>query len=155
MKEERKKERDREREIAMKREECLTLAGWDVAVSPVDPVFIICDVAPWLHIPIRVPAEARVSLHQQRQPGMFGQCCLTVYRGNIPARKHPARSGRLAKVSKEDYLDRVRHPEPRWHRLLLVLCFLGALQAQPSGCCCSLMRASLFRSRRRGSSFCL
>ncbi len=37
----------------------LTLACRDVAVSPVDPVFMICDVAPWLNVPIRVPADTQ------------------------------------------------------------------------------------------------
>lgn len=59
-----KERREKEREEEYRNGNNLTLACGDVAVSPVDPVFIICDVAPRLHIPIRVPAEARVSLHQ-------------------------------------------------------------------------------------------
>lgn len=65
--EERERERPRERERESKEvkwEEFLTLACGDVAVSPVDPVFMVGDVAPGLHIPIRVPAEVRVSPHQ-------------------------------------------------------------------------------------------
>lgn len=52
----------RQREIERRIEEwppCLTLARGDVAVSPVDPVLVICDVAPWLDVPIRVPARQR------------------------------------------------------------------------------------------------
>lgn len=37
----------------------LTLARWDVAVPPVDSVFVVCDVAPRLDIAVGVPAEKR------------------------------------------------------------------------------------------------
>lgn len=48
-----------ERDIERRIEECLTLACGDVAVSPVDPVLVICDVAPRLDVPVRVPARQR------------------------------------------------------------------------------------------------
>lgn len=111
----------------MKWEESLTLACGDVAVSPVDPVFMVGDVAPGLHIPIRVPAEVRGSPHQPTST--WGVLLTDSLRGggaggDIPGGEHQGRSGTLAKVSKADYLDRVSHPPPRWQRLLLVLFFL-------------------------------
>lgn len=36
-----------------------TLTCRDVAVSPVDPIFIFCDVAPRLNVSVRIPAETQ------------------------------------------------------------------------------------------------
>lgn len=44
-------------ESEIKKWQSLTLACRDVTVSPVDPVLMICNVAPRLNIPIRIPAE--------------------------------------------------------------------------------------------------
>lgn len=112
----------------MKWKDSLTLACGDVAVSPVDPVFMVGDVAPGLHIPIRVPAGVRGSLHQPTSTwGVLLTDSLRVWGGGgggIPGGEHQGRSGTLAKVSKADDLDHVSHPPPRWQRPLLLLFFL-------------------------------
>lgn len=50
-------EREREKEGGGAIRNSLTLAGRDVAVSPVDPVLVIGNVAPRLHVPVGIPAE--------------------------------------------------------------------------------------------------
>ena len=46
---------DGDKEGGGNRGAALTLAGGDVAVSPVDPILVVCNVAPRLHIAVRVP----------------------------------------------------------------------------------------------------
>lgn len=67
---ERKRESETERQSSEEWDSSLTLARGNVAVFPVGPVFIICDVAPRLHVPVRIPAEATVSQFHisQRRP---------------------------------------------------------------------------------------
>lgn len=51
-----------EREREKKEWQSLTLTCRDVAVSPVDPIFMICNVAPRLNIPIRIPADIQATI---------------------------------------------------------------------------------------------
>lgn len=65
----------------------LTLACRNVAVSPVDPVFIICNVAPWLDISIGIPAgtqgwksdHVRTKLVDWRHLGLFSLTSISSY----------------------------------------------------------------------------
>lgn len=130
------------------------MARGDVAVSPVHPIFMICDVAPRLHIPIRVPAEVRVSLHQPTSTWD----AWTLVSDSLQGEYSQSGASNWLKFQREMIWTVSVIHGPGGSGCSAFSSSSAGPTISSSGCCCSLMEASLFRGqlqrKETGQLFC-